>query len=338
MRLNLFDFVILTKQRSPSGRYLVTQDDDHSLNIFELLNHRIELTNKLKSSTPIINFFIHSINFYYTDQLPIFLSTRDKPLQLLNGLNGAIHSSYNLIKNDAFLSPFDLFQLGDSLFCSSKSSIYKFNINNSNDFECFNLKQSQSGIISSIDFNSLYVASGDLSNNLAIYTLDFDLVLLLTDLPQSIIQLKWLSESLIIINFRHFDYLYIYDINTPSAPLNYLSRPSNTNQNFYFDLYYNWLISGDKLGNISFFNLSDLTLDGSLFQPSHSLRLSSDSINSISHHPHLPLISLTSNSRKFLYNTSDSSDTSDSDNDSINQVEQFLSFNLLIFNLSPPLQ
>lgn len=275
------------------------------------------------------------MNYYYSDQLPIFISTRDKPLQLINGLNGAIHSDYSLIKNDSYLSSFDLFQIGDYLYSTTKSSIYKLNINNSNDICHYNLKEYQSGIISSIDFNSLYIASGDLSNNLAIYTFDFELILLLTDLPQSIIQLKWLSDSLILVNFRHFDYLYIYDINSPSTPLNYLFRPSNTNQNIYFDLYYNWLITGDSLGYLSSFNLSNLTLDGLVYHPSHHSHISSDSINAISHHPHLPLLSLTSNSRKFSYVSSDSSD---SDNNSINQVEQSLSYNLLLFNLSPPLQ
>lgn len=319
--------------RSPSGAQLVFNDDSHQLIVSEFINNTIIIKNVIKCSTPILCSRIHSINYYNWELLPIFISSRHKPIQLLDGYTNKTHSHYPIVDKDEFATPFDLYEYNNSLIASHNSSITFFNINDPNTQEEVKLsptkasKNTQHGIISSIDINSTYLACASLSRSLGIYSLlNYQLELLLTHLPQSVIQLKWINDNLIALNFRNHDYILIYDVNDLSEPVNSLHRLGSTNQNIYFHIKDNWLSVGDTNGQVLFYDLGSLSLDGSIIQPTHSFAVANDVVSCVAFHPFVNMLAVSSGSRH-IGEDSDSEDSED-DTQSIksdDQVEKVLS-------------
>lgn len=288
----------------------------------------------IKFQTSILSFEIHSVNYYYPDYLPIFVSTRHKPIQLLNGLNDDITSTYNLLNDkEEFISPFSLLQFNEYLLVSHVSSLYFINIQDNSHITKIPLcptkrsKNYQKGLIHSIDFNNHYLTCGSLSHSIGFYSLSspsYPLEILLTDLPSSVIQLKWLNDDILLVNFRMFDYLYIYNVNDLSQPVCKLFRPGSTNQKLFFSVKLNWLCYGDTNGYLNAFNLAlipDLNSDVSSqnidesdseldLKPNYSFKLSNYSINSVNFHPNLNIISISCGNRIDV-----TGDSSDSDND-----------------------
>ena len=94
-------------------------------------------------------------------------------------------------------------------------------------------------------------------------------------------------------------------------------RDVQTNQRIYFDLYKEYLFSGNSDGNVSIWNsLADST--GDEFQPVvSSFKAHNDCVNGISFNPIYPLLATSSGQRKFFSkkNKTTSSDSSSAESD-----------------------
>ncbi|KAF8820159.1 putative guanine nucleotide-binding protein [Cardiosporidium cionae] len=261
------------------------------------------------------------------------LSARDHPIHLYNPHdNGFI--TYSPLDAEEELSSFvalAFHPLGSKLFGGNRNSVSVYDISRPGKplqeyiLSTRRSKGTQRGIISCFAFqppflSSSLLACGSYGKSVHLYdeACQMSDVLELHDdnfLWGGVTQLQWYNEHMIISGHRQDCFLRFWDIRKPLEPLHRFTRSIDTNQRFAFDIYKQFLITGEQSGNASVHSLDTFELIG-------SKHLQESPICSTMMHPHLPWLLTASGTR--IFTEWDALTSGSSDNDERQMTDKIL--------------
>ncbi|ORM40544.1 Telomerase Cajal body protein 1 [Babesia sp. Xinjiang] len=302
---------------SPDGTVFATIFSDARIEVYPLGHTEDEFigckeveptTNQHTTLSPILNICCHD------DREPdscCFLGvSRGSPIQLYDTQRGQRHFTYkpsNLREEMVETYSLDFHPLGKYFIGGSRGSIHIFDIetpgNNIEMRTLYTNRGKKFGIVSTINHNphtDTVYACGDYNCLVGVFDHNesrqrsiFDSFVDDEHQMGPITQLKWLSETLLLVGCRADIYLRAYDIRgNTRIPLMRYKRAAKTNQKISFDTSDCAVVSGTSDGDVVAYDIStgELKIE---------TKIAKTVVSSANLHPTLPLLLTSSGTRVF---------------------------------------
>ncbi|KAI9294866.1 WD40 repeat-like protein [Neoconidiobolus thromboides FSU 785] len=171
-------------------------------------------------------------------------------------------------------------------------------------------KDGQKGIISSISFNPSfnYYAAGSFGGSVGIYNpnetshLNQAKVILNHESIKGVTKTQFYDDHYIVIGSRRSSNIVLFDLRYPKYCITEYYRKLYSDQRVYFDLFQQYLITGDQEGQVKLFDITkqnddDKKSENEIFNSS----IHNDTVSTTQFHPNLPYLLTTAGSRHNSY-------------------------------------
>eukprot|EP01112_Ceratiomyxa_fruticulosa_P012170 TRINITY_DN3359_c0_g2_i1.p1 TRINITY_DN3359_c0_g2~~TRINITY_DN3359_c0_g2_i1.p1 ORF type:complete len:528 (-),score=118.66 TRINITY_DN3359_c0_g2_i1:48-1589(-) len=318
---------------SPDGTCLLSCSEDNSLRLFEIdqsmvYNENAHPTNlksvlKVSEAGTIYDYCWYPKMSSQDSSSSFFVSTsRSSPVHMWDAFNGKLKGSYlPYLHADEFCYVYSMcFDLqGEKLYCGGENRVIVFQTSDpSSNFQVIKTGAKkrkttkawdnftgQLGIISSISFSPDYsgmFACGCYNKTVGLYdSKNNNTIAILSDAQSTmggVTQVHWGKDGkYLFAGARKSNEILVWDVRADlENVVARLQRPLSSNQRLYFDIdpTGNYLVTGDQEGNIWVYDIyNDL---GKLVAHIPQFQ---DTINGVSFHPTLPILSLSTGQRKY---------------------------------------